>query len=221
MFELFGESVNKSAMDVRNETCDWLLDSENTECCRILCESVKPLNFSYSTWITNLANQNSPCDTLGLYLLCRTYKHHVVVLTLSQCWCSFKPGNRTLFDKLVKADLVLLWLGENRFAEIKPLKKITSSPGPLLEWQTLTDSIQHVHKKCLKDKRTHKPRKTTQLLPLLVLVLLAQTTNIRVKLTLITKTCITTGYAMLKVRNKPKSCPVQVVPQIVDCCHNK
>ena len=161
MFELFGESVNKSAMDVRNETSDWLLDPENIECRRILRDIVKSLNFSYSTWITNLANPNSPCDTLGLYLLCRIYKRHAVVLTSSKCWCSFKPGNRTMFDKLVKADVVLLWLGDNRFAEIKPLKKVTSSLGPLVEWQLLSDSIQHVHEKRLKENRTRKPRKTT------------------------------------------------------------
>ena len=47
----------------------------------------------------------------------------------------------------VKSDFVLLWLGDNRFAEVRPLKTVASTLGPLVEWQQLTDSIQIVHEK--------------------------------------------------------------------------
>ena len=147
MFELLGESVVKLSLDVCNEVCDWMLDPDHKAVCGILRESLKIAKIPYSTWTNNLSNEQSPCDAFGLYLLCRTYKRHAVVLTSSKCWCTFKPGNRTLFDKLVKADTVLLWLGDNCFAEVKPLKKVTSSLGPLIEWQLMTESIQHVHEK--------------------------------------------------------------------------
>ena len=161
MFELIGESVVKSAMDVRNEVCDWILDPDHKTIRCTLRESLKLAKIPYSTWIKNLSNEQSPCDAFGLYLLCRAYKRHAVVLTCRMCWCTFKPGNRTLFDKLVKADTVLLWLGDNRFAEVKPLKKVTSSLGPLIEWQLMTKCIQHIHEKQITDKRVRKPKKPT------------------------------------------------------------
>ena len=161
LFKLLGESVVKSALDVRNEVCDWMLDPDHKAVRSILRDSLKVSKMSYSTWINNLSNVQTPGDAFTLYLLCRTYKRHAVVLTSTKCWCTFKPGVRTLFDKLVKADSVLLWLGDNRFAEVKPLKKVTSSLGPLIEWQLMAESIQHVQEKRLTDKRVRKPRKCT------------------------------------------------------------
>ena len=161
LFELLGESVVKSALDVRNEVCDWMLDPEHKAVRSILRKSLKVSKMSYSTWINNLSNAQTPGDVFTLYLLCRTYKRHAVVLTSTKCWCTFKLGVRTLFDKLVKADSVLLWLGDNRFAEVKPLKKVTSSLGPLVEWQLMAESVQHVHEKRLTDKHVRKPRKCT------------------------------------------------------------
>ena len=161
LFKLLGESVVKSALDVRNEVCDWMLDPENKAVRGILRDSLKVSKMSYSTWINNLSKAQTPGDVFTLYLLCRTYKCHAVVLTSTKCWCTFKPGVRTLFDKLVKADSVLLWLEDNRYAEVKPLKKVTSSLGPLVEWQLMAERIQHVHEKRLTDKRVCKPRKCT------------------------------------------------------------
>ena len=162
-----------------------MLDPDNKAVRGILRDSLKVAQISYSNWIKNLSNEETPCDAFGLYLLCQTYKRHAVVLTSSKCWCTFKPGNRTLFDKLVKVDTVLLWLGDNRFAEVKPLKKITSSLGPLLEWQLMSDSIKHVHEKRITDKCMRKPRKSTN-----VSSLLEREKNRKVRLTLTIKTCI-------------------------------
>ena len=99
-------------------------------------------------------------DAATLYLLCRTYKRHAFVLTSSKIWSTFKAGNRMPLDMFVKADFVLLWLGDSKFAEIKPLRMVSTSLGPLVEWQQLTDSIHHVHEKRLAEKKVRKPRQS-------------------------------------------------------------
>ena len=158
LFELIGASVSKSANDTKAEACDFLLDPDNKNIRSILRESLKSVDLPYSKWITKLSDENPPCDSATLYLLCRTFKRHAVVLTSSKIWSTFKAGNRTPLDMFVKSDFVLLWLGDNRFAEVKPLKTVASTLGPLVEWQQLTDSIHVVHEKRLTDKKARKPR---------------------------------------------------------------
>ena len=58
----------------------------------------------------------------------------------------------------VKADFVLLWLGDDRFAEVKPLKTVTTTLSPLVEWQLLTDSIHVIHEKRATERKARKPR---------------------------------------------------------------
>ena len=158
LFELLGNSVSKSASDTKAESCDFLLDPDNKDVRQILKCSLKTGNLTYSKWISKLSEEDPPCDATTLYLLCRTYKRHAVVLTSSKILSTFKAGNRTTLDMFVKADFVLLWLGDNRFAEVKPLKTVTNTLGPLVEWQLLSDSIKIIHEKRATERKTRKPR---------------------------------------------------------------
>ena len=158
LFELFGGSMSKSANDIKTEAYDFLLDPDNKNIRSILRESLKAGEIPYSKWIEKLSNEYPSCDAATLYLLCRTFKRHAVVVTSSKIWSSFKPGNRTPLDMFVKADYVLLWLGCSMFAEIKPLKTVTATLGPLVEWQQLTDSVHVLHEKRLTEKKARKPR---------------------------------------------------------------
>ena len=162
LFEMIGSSVSKSASDTKAEACDYLLDPDNKNLRSVIKNSLKGMELSYSKWITKLSEVHPPCDSVVLYLLCKTFKRHAVVLTSSKIWSTFKAGNRTPLDMFVKADFVLLWLGDNRFAEVKPLRTATNTLGSLVEWQQLTDSIHVVHDKRQKEKKARKPRQPKQ-----------------------------------------------------------
>ena len=162
LFEMIGASVSKSASDTKAEVCDFLLDPDNKNLRSIIKSSLKDMDISYDKWIAKLSDMHPPCDSVVLYLLCKTYKRHAVVLTSSKIWSTFKAGNRTPLDMFVKADFVLLWLGDNRFAEIKPLKTVTNTLGSLVEWQQLTDSIHVIQDKRRTEKRARKPRQPQQ-----------------------------------------------------------
>ena len=152
MLSMFGQTVGKSAIDVKSDICDQLIESDNKSLHEILRNSMKTTKQSYSSWITNLNQENAICNEFVIYLLCQTYKWHVVVILSSKLWSSFKPGNMSTFEQLNKADHVLVWMGEDKYGEIKPLH-IEMGIGNVLEWQHLAEAIQHMHEKRLSSKQ--------------------------------------------------------------------
>ena len=99
-----------------------------------------------------------------MYLLCQTFKRHVVVILSSQLWSSFKPGTMSIFEKLNKADHVLVWLGEDKYGEVRPLH-IKTGVGNVLEWQHLAEAIHHMHEKRMGSKQPKHPDKSTSIKP--------------------------------------------------------
>ena len=160
MYEVFGNSISKSAVAVHAEVVQYFLEPEQKNLRDVLRKSTKNNKVSYSTWITGLNNINRPCDEYVLYLLCRCYNRHAAIVTSKRLLCTFKPGTMTTFEKLCKCDSVLIWLGEGTFAEIKPLQT-PKGLGPLEEWQLAADCIQHLHEKNLAAKRPRKPVSNT------------------------------------------------------------
>ena len=164
MLSLFGQTVGKSAIDVKAEICDQLLETDNKKLRDILRNSMKSAKYNYSEWISCLNKDNAGCDELVLYLLCQMYKRHVVVILSSRLWSSFKPGTMSTFEKLNKADHVLAWLGKDKFGEVKPLH-IKAGVGNVLEWQHLAEAIHHMHEKRISSKQQKRPDKSTTIKP--------------------------------------------------------
>ena len=156
MYELFGSAVSKSANDVHEELCQFFLEPDSKPVRDIVRQSMKNNKIPYSSWITDLNNITKPCDEFGVYLLCWCYKRHVGIITSKRLLCSFKTGNMSTFQKLCKCDDVLLWLGESRFAEVKPLQT-SKRAGCLQEWQLASECVDHIHEKNLSAKRPRKP----------------------------------------------------------------
>ena len=164
MLSLFGQTVGKSAVDVKAEICDQLLDTDNKKLRDTLRNSMKSGKYTYSEWISCLNKDNAGCDELVLYLLCQTFKRHVVVILSSCLWSSFKPGTMSTFEKLNKADHVLVWLGEDKYGEVRPLH-IKTGIGNVLEWQHLAEAIHHMHEKRISSKQQKRPDKSTTIKP--------------------------------------------------------
>ena len=162
MLSLFGQTVGKTVTEIKAEICDQLLDTDNKKLRETLRNSMKTAKQNYSEWITCLNTDKAGCDEFVLYLLCQTYKRHVVVILSSRLWCSFKTGTMSTFEQLNKADHVLVWLGEDRYGEVKPLH-IKSGVGNVLEWQHLAEAIHHTHEKRITSKQQKRPDKSTNI----------------------------------------------------------
>ena len=148
LFALFGMTLGKSASDVRAEACDFLLDADHVELRKLLRRSINGSGRTYNKWIGRLASDIYPCDEFGLFLLSFVYKRHVLVILADTIWCTFKTGRMTTFEKIYKADHVLVWMGEDRYCEVKPLQiKMGSGASNIAEWQQLTESVDLLHSK--------------------------------------------------------------------------
>ena len=148
LFALFGSTLGKSASDVRAEACDFLLDADHSDLRTQLRRSVNNSGRTYSKWIGKLASDIYPCDEFGLFLLSLVFKRHVLVVLADKTWSTFKPGRMSTFEKICKADHVLVWMGEDRYCEVKPLQvKISAGVSNIAEWQQLAESVDLLHSK--------------------------------------------------------------------------
>ena len=152
LYALFGTTLGKSACDVRAEACDLLLDPDSKNIRNVFRDSIGKTTKSYSTWINRLSSNDYPCDEFGLFLLSYVYKRHVIVILANSLWCTFKPGRMSMFEKLCKSDHILIWLGEERYAEVKPLQT-KHGHNNFAECQLLSESIDHLHQKSALCKR--------------------------------------------------------------------
>ena len=159
LFALFGFTLGKSAANIRAEACDFLLDADNVELRKLLRRSVNGSGRTYSKWIGKLSSDIYPCDEFGLFLLSFTFKLHVLVILADQLWCTFKTGRMSTFEKLCKADHVLVWIGDDRYCEVKPLQNKTGPSANIAEWQRLAESVDLLHSK--SKNRARRVEKST------------------------------------------------------------
>ena len=148
IFALFGLTLGKSASNIRAEACDFLLDADHVELRKLLRRCVNGSGRTYSKWIGKLTNDMYPCDEFGLFLLSFVFKRHVIVVLTDKLWCTFKTGRMSTFEKICKADHVLVWMGDDRYCEVKPLQiKTGSGVSNIAEWQQLAESMDLLHSK--------------------------------------------------------------------------
>ena len=160
LFALFGLTLGKSASDIRAEACDFLLEADHGELRKILRRSVNGSGRTYSKWIGRLSSDEYPCDEFGLYRLSFVFKCHVLVILADKMWCTFKVGRMTMFQKICKVDHVLVWMGEDRYSQVKPLQiKTGTCAGNIAEWQQLAESVDLLHSKA--KSRAHRVEKAT------------------------------------------------------------
>ena len=153
LFALFGATLGKSASEIRAESCDHLLDPDNKSLRDMLRVSITQSGRSYSNWIRRLSSDEFPCDEFGLFLLSYMYKRHVIVILMDKLWCSFVSSQMSTFEKLCKSDHTLVWLGDDKYAEVKPLQIKGSN---IAEWQLLADSVDHLHDKNKTNKKQQR-----------------------------------------------------------------
>ena len=134
MFAMFGLKMGKSASDIRAEACDFFLDPESKALRHLLQDSVTRGGKNYSTWIRRLSSDEYPCDEYGIYLLAYTFKRHVIVVLSDKLWCTFKTGRMNTFEIICKSDHVLLWLGDDKYSEVK-LLQVRGSTGNIADWK--------------------------------------------------------------------------------------
>ena len=160
LYALFGVTLGKPATEIRTEAYQFMIDVENTDIRKMMRHSINQSGKNYDTWIRRLASNDFPCDEFGLFVLSYVYKWHVTVVLSKSVWCTFKTGSMSTFEKLCKSDHVLVWLGEDRYAEAKPLQ-LKGRSGNRMDWQVLSESIDFLHEKNITSKNYRRVKKCT------------------------------------------------------------
>ena len=82
----------------------------------------------------------------------------MIVILSNKLWCTFVSDKMSTFEKLCKADHTLIWLGDDKYSEVKPLQVKGSN---LAEWQQLAKSIDHLHGKNNSNKKQRRVERAT------------------------------------------------------------
>ena len=158
LFALFGATLGRSASEIRADACEFFLDPDSKDLHDLLRVSVTQGSISYSNWIRCLSSDDYPCDEFGLFLLSYVYKCHVIVILWNTVWCAFVSDKMSTFEKLCKADHTLIWLGDDKYLEVKLLQVKGSN---LAEWQQLAESIDHLLDKNKSNKKQWRVERAT------------------------------------------------------------
>ena len=158
MFELFGDYSGKDTQSTRDELYDWLQD-KNNEVREVVTKAVQPFpHHSLTGWLMTMRNVKYAGDELTLYALCKLHLRHVVVYTMTGLWTTIMDG--LLLDEselLSKCDLVLLYLGDNRYGVLTRIEHTKRRPK-VKTINSLRDELMRIRKNAEKSYNT-RPRK--------------------------------------------------------------
>ena len=111
LFDMFGRYSGESAVDVRKDLLDSILE-ERDFFQQVGCQFFKQHLTNLDDWVADMRDVNSPCDELVLYSLARRYNRHVIVHTTEEHWSTVQHYEK--FDEntlLVICHLRLAYVG--------------------------------------------------------------------------------------------------------------
>ena len=123
MFELFGDYSGRDAQTVRDELYDWLQDKTN-DVRSVVTKAMLPApHRSLTGWLMTMRNVKYAGDELTLYALCKLYRQHAIVYTMTGIWTTIKDGVLLSESDLEeKCDIKLLHLGGYRYGVLTKLE---------------------------------------------------------------------------------------------------
>ena len=113
MFELFSDYSGMDIQTVRDDLYAWLQD-KNNDIRSVVTAAMSPMpHLSLSGWLMTMRNLKYASSELTLYALCKMYRRHAVIFTMTGLWTMIKDGVVLDEKELLKnCDIVLLYLGK-------------------------------------------------------------------------------------------------------------
>ena len=117
VYKLFGDMVNRSADQVREDLVEWSNRNRNevTEAGTVTLNHDKK---DYAWWILTTTHKKNPVDELSLWGLCKMFFKHAVVYTPDYTWTTLRDKSLDIeeIDKI--CDIHLAYMGYGKFASI-------------------------------------------------------------------------------------------------------
>ena len=128
--KIFGRITNKSGYEVKEEVQDWMCDKRRELAANMsIAFSQKKLNVI--AWMSNVEKDDYPADEFVIYLLCRLYDVHCIMMTKYEPWSTIsRQFSMAVDDVWAKSDLRLVMLEPGCYGEIKNIQQPPSAPPP-------------------------------------------------------------------------------------------
>ena len=150
MFDLFGKFSCETPLQVRKRMLKYLgiTKKRGAEECKILKNLWIALHMhglSAREWADNMFQKDYPGDEIALYMLCKIYHRHCVVVTSAKLWSTLEPtGNITEDELFNTCELRFLYVEPGVFGELKTKPAMPPAPSSSMVLESATDYLQHV-----------------------------------------------------------------------------
>ena len=118
LFDLFGQYSDETAESVRSDAVERIESGRNVYI-KVGKEFFDQCYWSFNEWALAVCSQNYHGDEMLLYVLCRIFHRHAVVICHNRYWCTFdNPPEMPIKAILNVCDLHLIYLRPGIFSEL-------------------------------------------------------------------------------------------------------
>ena len=119
VFQIFSIYSGKSPGDIRDNLLRWASNWEE-EVCNLAKKYFKREHLNFTSWYVRTSNINKAVDEITLFLLCKQYSRHAILVNCANYWSTLNPAsNLSEFDVCAKCDLGLIHLGTHKYTLIE------------------------------------------------------------------------------------------------------
>ena len=119
VFQIFSIYSGKSPGDIRDDLLRWASDREE-EVCNLAKNYFKREHLNFTSWYVRTSNVNKAVAEITLFLLCKQYSRHAILVNRANYWSTLNPAsNLSEFDACTKCNLGLIHLGTHKYALIE------------------------------------------------------------------------------------------------------
>ena len=119
MFELFSKYCDIDVDQIRENLIQYIYDNrKETESASKQC---LPSGVSLGNWLLRMTQKTNPGDEFTLYLLCKLYNRHAIIITKTGLWSTlWNADNKGELTIRAKCDICLILVGQGNtgFGEV-------------------------------------------------------------------------------------------------------
>ena len=175
ILELFNKYCGKLVNEIREDLIDYI--NENREEMRKCSETGLQSKDSFSTWVLCMTNRSNPLDNFALFILCKMYFRHSLIIYTGGMWTTLETSGDTGENELrLKCDITLIQLrnGNTGFGLVtavtpdNPPKKL--KPSLKLKTKSMQSLLQeleasHVSNETRSEKLLHAEISHNNIIP--------------------------------------------------------
>ena len=119
VFQIFSTYSRKMPGDIRDNLLRWASKWEE-EVCNLAKNYFKYEHLNFTSWYIRTLNINKAVDETTLFLLCKQYSRHAILVNCANYWSTLNPSsNLSEYDAYAKCDLGLVHLGTHKYVSIE------------------------------------------------------------------------------------------------------